>query len=109
MTTEFDFKCTRKQVENRNRKILKVNYCAAQCLLRFSHRTAYNAGVYGWNFDLYEVFGVAICTGYRNVPGRFVDCSKWEENARRVQIEEGEYSVAVEKTLEILLDFCKNA
>jgi hypothetical protein len=31
---------------------------------------AYSAGTYGWNFDVYEVGGVAICTGYRGMPSK---------------------------------------
>lgn len=30
---------------------------------------AYTSGIYGWNFDVYDVYGVTICTGDRNTPG----------------------------------------
>lgn len=39
-----------------------------QNLLRYQQPTAYASGVYGWNFDLYEIDGIAIVTGYRGCP-----------------------------------------
>ena len=33
------------------------------------HTTAYTCGIYGWNFDLYDIDGVAITTGYRGMIG----------------------------------------
>ena len=48
--------------------ILNVGYCGAQNLLRYEEPMAYASGVYGWNFDLYEIEGIAIVTGYRGTP-----------------------------------------
>lgn len=45
--------------------ILSVSYADLQTLLKFENATAYTSGVYGWNADIYDIGGVAICTGYR--------------------------------------------
>lgn len=49
-------------------RILSIGYCGMQNLLSFFSESAYTCGVYGWNFDIYEVHGIAICTGYRGMP-----------------------------------------
>ena len=68
--------------------ILNIGYCNAQNLLRYENPTAYTCGVYGWNFDLYEVDGIAICTGYRGVPASrdfdFEILQKYEDKARAI-------------------------
>ena len=51
-------------------RLLSIGYCGAADLLRNHQSVAYTCGVYGWNFDVYEVYGWTICTGYRNMPGR---------------------------------------
>lgn len=63
------FKTTAKAVKENYATILRVGYCELQRLLRDENPVAYSAGTYGWNFDLYDVSGVAICTGYRGMPG----------------------------------------
>ena len=45
--------------------ILCIPYADLQTLLKFENATAYTSGTYGWNADIYEIDGVAICTGYR--------------------------------------------
>lgn len=64
---------------------LAVGYCDAQALLSYQNKMCYCAGVYGWNFDAYDVDGVLITTGYRNLIGRqprFLD--KYEQKARAI-------------------------
>ena len=56
---------TRNDLRANFGKVLAVGYCDAVNLLRYSSPFGYACGVYGWNFDAYEVGGVAICTGYR--------------------------------------------
>lgn len=67
------YKTTTKQIKS-TYKCFSVGYCELQHLLRFCTPVAYNAGVYGWNYDVYtfEPFGfhIAICTGYRGMPGK---------------------------------------
>lgn len=59
------FRVTRKDLAHNFGKVLAIGYCDAVNLLRYSSPFGYACGVYGWNFDAYEVGGVAICTGYR--------------------------------------------
>ena len=56
---------TRNDLRANFGKVLAVGYCDAVNLLQYSSPFGYACGVYGWNFDAYEVGGVAICTGYR--------------------------------------------
>ena len=72
-------------------------------------RQAYTCGVYGWNFDVFEVYGVTICTGYRNMPGKRLDgVAEYEQKAREIW---GNYSMPYEeqkeKTEILLQEFCK--
>ena len=48
---------------------------------------AYTCGVYGWNFDAYNVGGVLLCSGYRNMIGPRLDIArKFEERARKIDL-----------------------
>ena len=69
------FRVTQKAVKDNYSRIYKAGYCAMQYLLRPFNRAAYTAGIYGWNYDVFEPFqdGVAICTGYRNMPGSWLE------------------------------------
>lgn len=65
------FKVTSKEVKE-NVKILSVGYCELSHLLKGVDPVAYNAGVYGWNYDVYylrtDCQKICICTGYRGMP-----------------------------------------
>ena len=64
---------------------LAVGYCDAWYLLRWTEPDAYTAGVYGWNFDAYDIDGYLITTGYRGMIGkqtRFV--RQYEEKAKKI-------------------------
>lgn len=67
---------TRKQIAD-NHYCIAVGYCQLQHLLTYANSPYYTAGVYGWNFDAYtfEYKGcnVAICMGYRGMPGIHLD------------------------------------
>ena len=62
-------KTTRKAIVNGSYNVKCAGYCDLSHLLNNHSPIAYTCGVYGWNFDVYEVYGVTICTGYRNMPG----------------------------------------
>ena len=64
------FKTTAKEVKNGYYRIISIGYCGLQTLLSYESPCAYSRGVYGWNFDLYDFNGVAICTGYRMMPSK---------------------------------------
>lgn len=65
------YKTTAKEVRN-NYNVLTVGYCDMQSLLRNRSPESYTSGVYGWNFDVYNVSDIlpntVICTGYRGMP-----------------------------------------
>lgn len=63
------YKTTRKAVVADSPRLVSVGYCDLSALLRYHSPVAYTCGVYGWNFDVYEVYGLTICTGYRGLPG----------------------------------------
>ncbi len=67
------FKTTAKAIRANGGRILSVGYCDMQNLLRYQNPIAYTCGVYGWNFDVYEIGIYTICTGYRGMPGKSVD------------------------------------
>jgi len=62
------FKTTTKFLRQNYDTILSVGYCDMSHLLRYTSPIAYNCGVYGWNYDAYEVDNILICTGYRGMP-----------------------------------------
>lgn len=59
---------TAREVKEGYAKIIRVGYCDLQSLLSYENPVAYTSGVYGWNFDVYDINGVAIATGYRGMP-----------------------------------------
>jgi len=64
------YKTTAKAIKEGYHKIISCGYCDLQSLLSYRSPTAYSAGVYGWNFDVYDIDGVAIATGYRGMPSK---------------------------------------
>lgn len=50
-------------------KVWRAGYCDLQNIMRGTEPTYYNAGVYGWNCDIYDTPAGAITTGYRNMRG----------------------------------------
>lgn len=68
--------------------VFSIGYCKASFLLCYHEPVAYTAGIYGWNFDVYKVHGVTICTGYRGMPGEAVDSElvkMYEDEARKIR------------------------
>jgi len=64
------YKTTARAVKEGYYKIIRAGYCSLQGLLSYKSPIAYSKGVYGWNFDVYDIDGVAICTGYRGMPSK---------------------------------------
>lgn len=78
-------KLTNKAVKENFDNLRAEGYCGMQFLLRGCTPVAYTAGIYGWNYDVYEVHGITICTGYRNMPGiRMEHVKEYEHKARRI-------------------------
>ena len=60
-----------------------AGYCDAQYMLMGITPDYYTAGVYGWNYDVYSIAGLTICTGYRGMVGkRAIGTSEHEQIAR---------------------------
>lgn len=103
-------KTTRKAIVNSSCNVKYDGYCDLSYLLNNHQPIAYTCGVYGWNFDVYEVYGVTICTGYRDMPGaRLEKISEYEDKARAILSYEDkrpyeEKTIAVEN---LLKEFCK--
>ena len=63
-------KVTRSNINKDN--MVALSYCQCQKVLKLfgeDYKVGYNTGINGWNYDLYNVNGVSIVTGY-NVPYR---------------------------------------
>ena len=104
------FKTTAKAIRNGYGKKIAISYCGAQHLLWNHAPIAYTCGVYGWNFDVYEVYGVTICTGYRNMPGARCDkIREYNEKARKILSYENPmpYEKKRAKVEKLLKEFCK--
>lgn len=86
------FETTRKAILNSYsyNKIFSAGYCELQALLAYESPIAYTTGIYGWNFDLYLIKSVAICTGYRGMPGKRIPYGRVktiEERARAIDVD----------------------
>lgn len=85
------FKITRKEIKE-NYRAINVPYCELQSLLHYRSPIAYNAGTFGWNYDMYDFTrdfstNICICTGYRGYPGISVAhdiYTKYEETAKEI-------------------------
>ena len=85
------FKVTGKEIKE-NYRAINVPYCELQSLLHYRSPIAYNSGIYGWNYDVYDFrwdfsTDICICTGYRNYPGIPVERDlyvKYEEAAKEI-------------------------
>lgn len=78
-------KLSNKVVKESFDNIKSAPYCGLQYLLSYKEPLAYTSGVYGWNYDVYMLDGLTICTGYRNMLGeKAKDVEKFENKARDV-------------------------
>lgn len=73
---------------NWNKKFY-CGYCDLQYIMRYTEPDYYNAGVYGWNCDIYTDYtrDIAITTGYRNMTGRMIPSElieKYSEIAKEI-------------------------
>ena len=107
------YKTTRKAIVAGTpaNNLVCAGYCDLSNLLWGHEPIAYTCGVYGWNFDVYNVYGKTICTGYRNMPGRKANNeAAYEEKARAIS---DNYDLSWEERrdrIELLLkEFCEQA
>ena len=106
------FKTTRKAITNNYPNIVSVGYCDLYHLLSVTEPIAYTCGVYGWNFDLYVIDDLAICTGYRNMPGRTAkNVRSYELEARKILAWDNPmpYEEKRDKVRQLLHEFAEQA
>lgn len=105
------FKTTTKALREGANNLRCAGYCDLQYLLRNHNPVAYTRGVYGWNYDVYEVYGLTICTGYRGMPGKRLEGIEeaeaeavkiWDNYDKLVTWEEKDEAVET-----LLHEFCK--
>lgn len=107
-----------KNIRNGWRKTFRVGYCDLQNIMRGQDPQYYNAGVYGWNCDIYCDYkrDIAISTGYRNMTGERIPSEilkKYDDRAKKIL--EGmwvkpyeEYMKELEENRENFLDELNN-
>lgn len=107
------FKTTRKAIVSGTpaNRLVCAGYCDLQNLLVNHDPVAFTRGVYGWNFDVFEVYGMTICTGYRNMPGRRANnIGEYEAKARVIRDDYNTpWDERMEKTEILLREFCAQA
>lgn len=105
-------KVTRKDVYSRHTRVIRIGYCDASYLLYYEDAWAYNSGTYGWNYDVYSVGSVALCTGYRPIGERvnFDLLTEYDNKARWI-VADGAipHDEAEVKVKELLYKFIEEA
>ena len=85
-------KITKKQLNQIYYYVIRGGYCEFQNILNTpkAKEKYYNFGVYGWNWDAYEIEAsngcmVCICTGYRDMTGKRIEgLEKFEKKAIKI-------------------------
>lgn len=106
------FKVTRKEIKE-NYRAVSVPYFELQSLLHYRSPIAYNSGIYGWNYDVYDFrwdfsTNICICTGYRGYPGIPVERDlyvKYEEVAKEIVYGNTPYQEVKEKIDDLIREF----
>ena len=97
----YKIKSSKKDVKEASYKILSIEYCEAQYLLKCEEPVCYCSGVYGWYCDNYDMkaygYNLTISTGYSPISDQNIDketlknkydiIKKYEEKARKIQNE----------------------
>lgn len=97
---------TRNDIKTFNTR-LSIPYATLQSLLSYIEPIGYNSGVYGWNFDCYDIQGVLLMTGYRTI-GKTVDRSiitKYEKQADLLDSQNIPYEDRKKEALKLLAQF----
>ena len=107
------YKTTRKAIVAGTpaNNLVCAGYCDLSNLLWGHEPIAYTCGVYGWNFDVYEVYGKTICTGYRGMPGRRANnIGEYENRAEAIRNDwDKPYEKRMEEVEALLKEFCEQA
>ena len=78
------YKTTKKEMKENYNKIIGIDYCMAQYLLRGQNANSYCAGIYGWTCDNYEIFtkygNILLSTGYDPIKSKNINKSDKKVN-----------------------------
>lgn len=101
------YKTTKKAIQEGYFNVKSAGYCDLQYLFWGLSPIAYTSGICGWDFDVYDLGGVVICTGYRGMPGKRADgISEYNEKARAtVENYDMPYEEKREKIGELVKEF----
>lgn len=101
-------KTTKKAVEKNYNMIIEVGYCNLQRLLQSKTPKAYTCSALGWDADLYDINGIAICTGYRpfgNIEADYKTCQKYETKAEKLRYSDIEIEKRKQQLNELIAEF----
>nr|DAK83723.1 MAG TPA: hypothetical protein [Caudoviricetes sp.] len=105
------YRTTAKAIREGANNPCSAGYCNLSYLLNNHNPDAYTCGVYGWNFDVYEIYGITICTGYRGMVGpRCKGIAEYEEKAKKIFSWENikmTYEEKRDAVENLLHEFCK--
>ena len=102
---------TTMKITNNYSHVIAIGYCNAQFLLRYQNPVFCNAGIYGWNNDIYIGLpnDTCIVTGYRNLRGIHPDSNllkEYEKQAEKIACDWAiPYEERVEKVNNLLKQF----
>lgn len=107
------FKTTAKEIRESAYNPLAIGYSELQYLLFYKSPDAYTCGIYGWNFDVYQLDGATICTGYRGMVGKKVpyEITRYFNKKAEKIIHDWNipYEEKAEKLDVLIRAFCKSA
>lgn len=92
---------TRKDVKNSSYTAVilcnEIGNIASLCGLQPEY---YNAGFYGWNWDLYDIDGIAVVGGYRSFPAcsrriEYSDAKKIQKHLKTLKTKRGKIAAAI--------------
>ena len=100
-------KTTRNQLTKYFNNIISVPYCSLQKLLSYEDAKFYNAGINGWNCDVYTVNGDCIVTGYRTfgTPAPYELITAYEAKAEEIKKNNRDYTATKAALYGLLVSF----
>lgn len=100
---------TIKSIRENYKKIFRCGYADLQYIMVHHEPYYYNAGVYGWNCDIYTYgLDLAITTGYRNMTGRLIPnelIEKYSDRAKEILESKKHYETIREEIEQNMINF----
>lgn len=88
--------------------VISIPNCELQNLLFFENRIGYNSGMYRWNYDVYLIDNICICTGDRPTLGVSVPWQlfkRYEKQARTLRKSLSDWTDLTKQTKDLLHEF----